>query len=98
MIGCDKCAGMSARTTLSSWVHPTIPFSGHRSSGADIERQSFVVVRVPEGKIMPTISSIPPLGDDEVARLDAAENTILAPVRGADPRRSLAREYFVKKP
>jgi fatty acid desaturase len=48
--------------------------------------------------IMPTISSIPPLGDDEVARLDAAENTILAPVRGADPRRSLAKEYFVKKP
>jgi fatty acid desaturase len=47
---------------------------------------------------MPLISNVPPLGDDDIARLDAAENALLAPVRGDDRRRTLPRTYFVKKP
>lgn len=44
---------------------------------------------------------MPFLRDDEVDRLDAAENALLAPVRsegGEDRRRKLPRAYFEKKP
>ncbi|MDV9171381.1 fatty acid desaturase [Streptomyces sp. W16] len=41
---------------------------------------------------------IPLLRDDEVARLDAAQDALLAPVRGEDRRGTLPREYFEKKP
>jgi fatty acid desaturase len=47
---------------------------------------------------MPTKSDLPPLGDDDIARLDAAENALLAPVRGVDSRRALAKVYFTKSP
>jgi fatty acid desaturase len=47
---------------------------------------------------MPTLNNVPPLGDDDIARLDAAENPILAPVRGSDFRQNLPKAYFVKKP
>ncbi|AVT28454.1 fatty acid desaturase [Plantactinospora sp. BC1] len=45
-----------------------------------------------------TVTSTIPLRDDQLERLDAAENALLAPVRGEDARRALSREYFVKKP
>lgn len=54
-----------------------------------------------EGKDMSNRYVIPFLRDDEVDRLDAAENALLAPVRsegGEDRRRKLPREYFEKKP
>jgi len=58
-----------------------------------------VIIReIMKGKTMPIISNVPPLGEDEVARLDAAENALLAPVRGVDSRRALPKEYFAKKP
>lgn len=47
---------------------------------------------------MPLRNESPLLPDETVARLDAAENTLLAPVRGDDSRRSLPRHYFGKRP
>lgn len=45
-----------------------------------------------------TATSIVPLREDQVERLDAAENALLAPVRGEDTRQVLPREYFAKRP
>src|SRR5690242_12141337 len=47
---------------------------------------------------MPLRNEAPLLPDETVARLDAAENTLLAPVRGDDSRRSLPKHYFGKRP
>lgn len=48
---------------------------------------------------MASRSDLPiPLADDDVARLDAAESALLAPVRGVDSRRALPKTYFLKKP
>jgi fatty acid desaturase len=38
------------------------------------------------------------LRDQDLHRLDAAEDALLAPVRGTDHRRALSREYFQKRP
>lgn len=43
-------------------------------------------------------AEVPPLRDEDVERLDAAEGALLAPVRGTDERRSLPKAYFVKSP
>ncbi|MGH3377034.1 MAG: fatty acid desaturase family protein [Actinoallomurus sp.] len=40
----------------------------------------------------------PLLTDDAIARLDATEEALLAPVRGVDRRRSLPKDYFRKRP
>lgn len=47
---------------------------------------------------MSTTRNVPLVSEENIARLDAAEDTILAPVRGTDLRRSLPKHYFVKKP
>src|SRR6185369_10659511 len=39
-----------------------------------------------------------PLSEDETRRLDAAEDALLAPVRGSDARRRLDKPYFKKRP
>jgi fatty acid desaturase len=44
------------------------------------------------------ISDIHVLRDDEISRLDAAENALLAPIRGDDRRRTLPKWYFAKRP
>lgn len=41
---------------------------------------------------------VPELAEQDVQRLDAAQDALLAPVRGPDRRRSLPKEYFEKKP
>jgi fatty acid desaturase len=47
---------------------------------------------------MPQATIIPSLREDQVRLLDAAEEALLAPVRGEDRRRRLPKEYFRKKP
>lgn len=47
---------------------------------------------------MPRTYIVPKLEDKDVERLDAAEDALLAPVRGPDRRRNLPKEYFQKKP
>lgn len=47
---------------------------------------------------MPRTYVVPKLEDKDVERLDAAQEALLAPVRGPDRRRSLPKEYFRKKP
>ncbi|HEU5158180.1 MAG TPA: fatty acid desaturase [Streptosporangiaceae bacterium] len=43
-------------------------------------------------------NEVPLLTDATIDRLDATENTLLAPVRGEDRRRSLPKEHFQKRP
>jgi fatty acid desaturase len=43
-------------------------------------------------------NEVPLLTDTVIARLDAIEDTLLAPVRGDDRRRSLPKEHFQKRP
>jgi fatty acid desaturase len=43
-------------------------------------------------------NEVPLLTDAAIARLDATENAMLAPVRGEDRRRSLPKENFQKRP
>jgi fatty acid desaturase len=43
-------------------------------------------------------SEVPLLADAAIARLDATEDALLAPVKGEDRRRSLPKEHFQKRP
>jgi fatty acid desaturase len=43
-------------------------------------------------------NEMPLLTDAAIARLDATEDAVLAPVRGEDRRRSLPKEHFQKRP
>ena len=47
---------------------------------------------------MPAGNEVPLLTDTAIARLDATEDALLAPVRGEDRRRALPKEQFQKKP
>lgn len=47
---------------------------------------------------MPRTDVVPKLADKEIERLDAAQEALLAPVRGPDRRRNLPKDYFQKKP